>query len=100
MRARLFIALLSAAALAHAAPPAGGIEAAVAAYQRGDLAAAHTAFARLSRAGIAAADYNLAVMHLRGELPAASAEAALKLMSRAAEAGFVTAMVGLAQLHE
>lgn len=100
MRARLFFPLLTAAALAHAAPPTRGIEAAVAAYERGDLAAARSAFVRLSRAGNAAADYNLAVMHLRGELPAASADAALTLMSRAAEAGFVTAMFGLAQLHE
>lgn len=100
MRFRLFLVLLTAAVLAHAAPPAGGIDAAVAAYERGDLAAARSAFTRLSRAGSAAADYNLAVMHLRGELPAASADALLKLMTRAAEAGFVTAMYGLAQLHE
>lgn len=100
MRAPLFVALLTAATVTQAAPPAGGLEAAVAAYERGELGAARSAFTRLSRAGVAAADYNLAVMHLRGEVPAASPAQALKLMSRAADAGFVTAMVGLAQLHE
>jgi FOG: TPR repeat, SEL1 subfamily len=40
------------------------------------------------------------VMHLRGELPQASPREALRLMTRAAEAGFVTAIFGLAQLHE
>ena len=76
------------------------IEDAVAAYERGDLAAARAAFGRLAREGVAAADYNLAVMHLRGELPNASSAEALRLMTRAAEAGFVTGLYGLAQLHE
>jgi len=100
MRAPLLIALLTAATVTQAALPARGLEAAVAAYERGELAAAHSAFTRLSRAGVPAADYNLAVMHLRGEVPAASPAQALQWMSRAADAGFVTAMVGLAQLHE
>lgn len=86
------------AAPAHAAGPR--IEDAVAAYERGDLAAARTAFSRLAREGVPAADYNLAVMHLRGELPNASRTEALRLMTRAAEAGFVTGLFGLAQLHE
>lgn len=77
-----------------------GIEAAVAAYERGDLATARNAFSRLARARVPAAEYNLAVMHLRGEVPHASPREALRLMTRAAEAGFVTAMFGLGQLHE
>jgi TPR repeat protein len=76
------------------------LEAAVAAYQRGDLKQARTAFLRLSAQGVPAADYNLAVMHLRREVPAPSDSEALRLMTRSAEAGFVTAMVGLAELHE
>jgi uncharacterized protein len=76
------------------------LDSAVALYQRGDLAAASVAFARLSAQGVAAADYNLAVMHLRREVPSASDREAVRLMTRAAEAGFVTAMVGLAELHE
>jgi uncharacterized protein len=89
--------LLLPLASAFAAP---GIDAAVAAYERGELATARQAFTRLSREGVPAADYNLAVMHLRGELPHANPRDALRLMTRAAEAGFVTAMLGLAQLHE
>lgn len=83
-----------------AAQAADSLPAAVAAYQRGDLARARTAFTQLAARGVAAADYNLAVMHLRRELPRASDREALRHMTRAAEAGFVTAMVDLAVLHE
>jgi TPR repeat protein len=76
------------------------IDDAVAAYQRGDLPRARTAFTRLSAQGSATADYNLAVMHLRREMPSSNDREAVRLMTRAAEAGFVTAMVGLAELHE
>jgi len=100
MRSILFTLILSFAPLAPAGAAAVGIEAAVAAYERGDLAAARSAFTRLARDGVPAADYNLGVMHLRGELPNANARDAVRLMTRAAEAGFVTAIFGLAQLHE
>jgi TPR repeat protein len=100
MRLVLFVALLTAAPLLHAAASTAQIDAAMAAYQAGDIARARTAFARLSRAGIPAADYNLAVMNLRGETPNADPRQALRLMTRAAEAGFVTAVMGLARLHE
>jgi TPR repeat protein len=99
MRPFRFVAALMLVPLASAFA-ASGIDAAVAAYQRGDLTTARQAFTRLSREGVPAADYNLAVMHLRGELPHANPRDALRLMTRAAEAGFVTAMFGLAQLHE
>ncbi len=79
---------------------APGIDEAVAAYEIGDLAGARSAFTRLSRAGVPAADYNLAVMHLRGDLPRAKPHEALRLMTRSAQAGFVTALYGLGQLHE
>jgi TPR repeat protein len=82
------------------AAAAAGIDDAIAAYERGELAAAQSAFTRLARTGVPAADYNLAVMHLRGEVPHASAREALRLMTRAANAGFVTAIYGLGQLHE
>jgi uncharacterized protein len=87
--------LASASALAQPS-----LDAAVAAYQRGDLTTARSAFMQLSAKGVPAADYNLAVMHLRREMPGASDAEVLRLMTRAAEAGFVTAMVGLAELHE
>ena len=95
------LALTTAMLLAPTTVPAATqIESAVAAYERGDLVAAREAFARLSQAGVSAADYNLAVMHLRRELPRPDAREALRLMTRAAEAGFVTAMFGLAQLYD
>jgi uncharacterized protein len=104
MRLFLFAALLcTAPALRAGNAPAAApspIEVAVAAYEQGDLTRARRDFARLSRAGVPAADYNLAVMNLRGEVPKANPREALRLMTRAAEAGFVTAIFGLGQLHE
>jgi uncharacterized protein len=87
-------------AAAVTAPAPTPMEQAVQRHQRGDLAGARQDFERLSRQGIPAADYNLAVMHLHKELPDASQPEGLRLMARAAERGFVTAMIGLAQLHE
>jgi TPR repeat protein len=100
MRHFLFVALLSTTCVLQAAQPPPNIDDAVAAYESGDLARAGSAFARLSRAGVPAADYNLAVMHLRGDIPKPNAREALRLMTRAAAAGFVTAVFGLGQLHE
>jgi len=110
MRSNRFLMLVAAlglllAAPARAAAPAAptsepALVQALSIYQRGDLAGARQAFERLSALGIPAADYNLAVMHLRGELQPASTAEAVSLMERAANRGFVTAMVGLAQLHE
>lgn len=92
------MAALAAAPYTPGSEPA--LDQALAIYSRGDWVAAKDAFERLARLGVPAADYNLAVMHLRRELPDASVQEAVRLMSRAAEHGFVTAMVGLAQLHE
>jgi uncharacterized protein len=100
MRLFLVAAALAFVPLAPTAATGGDIEAAMAQYERGEFAAARTAFMRLSRKGVAAADYNLAVMHLRGEVPRANGHDALRLMTRAAEGGFVTAMFSLAQMHE
>jgi len=100
MRAHVLAAVLGVFTGVQANAAGPRIEDAVAAYERGDMAAARTAFRRLGLEGVAAADYNLAVMHLRDELPNASRREALRLMTRAAEAGFVTGLYGLAQLHE
>jgi len=97
MRLLAALLLVLAAGVAHAD---ARLDRALAAYQRGDFATARTAFERLARDGVPAADYNLAVMHLRGERPDANPREALRLMVRAADAGFVTAMVGLGELHE
>ena len=97
---RLLLALVMCSSLPASAHAAPGIEAAVAAYESGDLVKARSAFTRLARNGVPAAEYNLAVMHLRGELPRPDPREALRLMTHAAEAGFVTGIYGLAQMHE
>jgi uncharacterized protein len=99
MRSILLLAALM--ILPHApALAAASLEDAIAAYEHGELPAARRAFTRLARRGVPAAQYNLAVMHLRGEVPRPSLRDARQLMTRAANRGFVTAMFGLAQLHE
>jgi TPR repeat protein len=88
-------------AAAPATPPTGrALIQALALYERGEHAQAEQALMRLAAQGIAAADYNLAVMHIRGEAAQPSMSEALRHMTLAAERGFVRAMVGLAQLHE
>lgn len=84
---------------ATAGPAEDALADAIGRYGRGEVQAAAQAFEALSRQGLPAADYNLAVMHLHGDLPG-GAEAARRRLLRAAEAGFVTAMFGLGQLHE
>jgi uncharacterized protein len=89
------------AAWAHAAPLAPALQdeldRAVIDYQSGRFDAARAAFESLAGRGVAAANYDLAVMHLRGELPQADPATALKLLERATAGGFVTAqfMLGL-----
>jgi TPR repeat protein len=99
MRTPLFLALLLALAGAQAQNPRP-IDRAVALYERGDHVGAQAAFERLSRAGVAAADYNLGLMHLRGELAKSDPAAAERLLQRAALRGFVTAQFALGQLYE
>src|SRR5688572_28554550 len=96
-RALVFLAVLPAALAfgAWAGEPPQTVRDAAEAYERGDLAAAREAMVRLSGAGVPAADYNLAVTHLCGYVPQPSVPEALRLMRRAADHGFVTAMFGL-----
>jgi uncharacterized protein len=99
--AALLMANPAVAATGAAAPQAPtALQQALRLYNQGDWAAAQAAFERLSALDVPAADYNLAVMHLRKELPQPSMSEAVRLMTRAAQRGFVTAMAGLAQLHE
>lgn len=93
--------LIATAAAARAAEPSApaedpALQQAVDAYQRGEIAAARKSLEALSRRGVPAADYNLGVIALDAGRPAEAA----RLMQRAAERGFVTAMVGLGRLHD
>src|SRR5438093_7975453 len=58
---------------------AARLQAATQAHEEGHLNAARQAFERLAREGVPAAHYNLAVMHLRGEMPHPSTTDALRL---------------------
>lgn len=69
-------------------------------YAAGRLQPAARAFQRLARLEVPVAQYNLAVMHLRRELPAASPVQARRWMEQAAAAGFVTAQHDMGQALE
>lgn len=97
---RFAVVLLGAACVAAAsAQPSPAVRSAVDAYEAGRLDEARRRFERLARDGVPVADYNLGVMHLRGELPGGVAKA-LPRLRRAADGGFVTAMFDLARLYE
>ena len=88
-------------AAAPATPPSErALVQALALYEQGDHAQAERSLKRLAEQGVAAADYDLAVMHIRREAAQPSMTEAVQHMTRAAERGFVRAMLGLAQLHE
>jgi uncharacterized protein len=102
LTAALMTALMTAlvpVTTAHAGPTEDAVTEAIGRYGRGDIEGARQAFEALAGQGVPAADYNLALMHLNGDLPG-GAEAALGRMTRAAEAGFVTAMYGIGELYE
>jgi len=65
-----------------------------------EVDAARQAFERLAAEGVPAAQYDLAMMHLRDEMPRPSKRSALRLLTEAAEQGFVRAMFELGRLHE
>ena len=98
------LGLAASAATAQSAepPPAvsAGLAEAVRLYGSGERHAAGQAFERLARSGSTAAHYNLAVMHLRGEVVGARPEVARRHMLAAALGGFVSAQVALAQMDE
>jgi TPR repeat protein len=91
---------LSAAATAGAVTPLtpvlqAKLDQAVATYEAGRLRPAQAAFEALARREVPAAEYNLAVMHLRAEVPRPDRALALRLLQRAAGGGFVTAQLML-----
>lgn len=95
----LALAALAFGPRAIAGPTEDALTEAIGLYGRGDIDGARRAFEALSAQGVPAADYNLALMHLDGDLPGGAPEA-LQLMTRAAQAGFVTAIYGVGQLYE
>ncbi|NCT82622.1 MAG: sel1 repeat family protein [Comamonadaceae bacterium] len=96
MKTPLIATLLLATALAQAAP----LPDALAAYDAGDLAAAARGFAASTRRGEALGQFNLAMMHLRRELPGASDAAAWRLLRRAAAQQLALAENALGEMIE
>lgn len=92
----LIAALLLAASLARAAP----LSDAVAAYDAGDFQAAARGFAAASARGEALGQFNLAMMHLRRELPGASDARAWQLLQRAASQRLALAENALGEMIE
>lgn len=103
--AHAVLLLALAGTAAHAAPPLSPavqaqLDRAVIDYEEGRVDNARTAFETLSRRGVPAADFNLAVMHVKRQLPDASLARAEELLLRAARGGFVLAQLMLGKSLE
>lgn len=96
MKTPLISALLLAATLAHANPLSEGLSA----YDEGDLKAAARGFAASAARGEALGQFNLAMMHLRRELPRASDGEAWRLLQRAAGQQLALAENALGEMIE
>ncbi len=76
------------------------VQAAVAHYEAGRLREAAREFSALARRSVPAAQFNLGVMHLQGELPDANPAEGERWLLLAARNGFVTAMFTLGRALE
>lgn len=97
--------LLIAATAGVAAPPLtpavqAQLDRAVIDYESGRIDEARGVFEALSRRGVPAADFNLAVMHVKRQLPEPSPARAEELLQRAARGGFVLAQLMLGKSLE
>lgn len=99
-RGSTLLALLLGLALSGGAAASTPLEQALEAYEAGRLEQAARGFAQLSRQGLPLADYNLAMMHIRGELPKPDLAEARRLLERAAARKLVRAQLALGQWHE
>ncbi|MFG6464111.1 tetratricopeptide repeat protein [Roseateles sp. DXS20W] len=90
------IALLLTTSLAQAAP----IDDAIAAYEDGRLSVAAKGFTAAARRGEALGQFNLAMMHLRRELPGATDAQAWRWLQRAAAQKFALAENALGEMIE
>ncbi len=96
MKTALITVLLTAAMAAHAAP----LSDALAAYDDGDLKAAARGFTASAKRGEALGQFNLAMMHLRRELPGASDATAWPLLQQAAAQQYARAENALGEMIE
>ena len=91
----LAILVLSAASLA-----AADFQTAMDAYNAGDFATAHEEWMPLAEAGSAAAQFNIGLLHERGEGRDTDLATALEWYVRAAENGFARAQFRLGELYD
>lgn len=96
MKTMLIPALLLAATLAQATPLADALTA----YDEGDLKAAARGFTASAAKGEALGQFNLAMMHLRKELPGASDARAWRLLQQAAGQQLALAENALGEMIE
>lgn len=96
MKTPLISALLLAATLAHANP----LTEALTAYDEGDLKAAARGFTASASQGNALGQFNLAMMHLRKELPDARDATAWRLLQKAADQQLALAENALGEMIE
>ncbi len=96
MKTALITVLLTAAMATHAAT----LSDALAAYDDGDLKAAARGFTASAKRGEALGQFNLAMMHLRRELPGASDVKAWQWLQRAAAQDFARAENALGEMIE
>ncbi len=76
------------------------VDRAVATYDAGNLSAAEVAFESLAARQVPAAEFDLALMQLHGEVAHPDRALARRMLERAAGAGFITAQLMLAQALE
>jgi uncharacterized protein len=100
IRARSAALLLSLAVAAFSAAAGGADGPAWQAYVRGDYAAARSLYEEKARAGDRLAQYNLAMMLLRGEGGVSDPEDGARWLRKAADAGMVQAQYNLGLLYE
>lgn len=96
MKTALFPALLLATSLAQAT----GLTDALAAYDDGDMQTAARGFTAAAQRGEALGQFNLAMMHLRRELPGASDARAWRLLQQAAAQQYGRAENALGEMIE
>ena len=94
----IYAVLSAATTLSHA--QSTPMDAAVAAYEAGDLKTAAAGFAALSAQHKPLGDFNLAMMHLRAEVPKPNGRLAKRLLERAAAKNLVLAELALGQFYE
>ncbi|MBL8278547.1 MAG: sel1 repeat family protein [Pelomonas sp.] len=100
MKTPLITALLLAASLAGAPLHAATLQEALTAYDDGDLKTAARGFTASAGRGEALGQFNLAMMHLRKELPRASDAQAWQLLQRAAAQQLALAENALGEMIE